>query len=58
MDREVEDVLALAAALPRARKETLPGRDHLAHLRAPGEVARVIADLADAVLGPGPGCVD
>jgi pimeloyl-ACP methyl ester carboxylesterase len=46
---------ALAAALPHARKVILPGRDHMAHMKAPGEVARVIADLTDAVLRQGPG---
>lgn len=36
---------ALAAALPNAERVTLPGRDHSAHLKAPDEVARVIADV-------------
>jgi pimeloyl-ACP methyl ester carboxylesterase len=41
---------ALAAAMPGAQKVTLARRDHSAHLRAPGEVARVIENLAGKVL--------
>jgi pimeloyl-ACP methyl ester carboxylesterase len=41
---------ALAAALPHAEKVVLAGRDHSAHLKAPGEVADVIEALAGRVL--------
>jgi pimeloyl-ACP methyl ester carboxylesterase len=43
---------ALAAALPRpASVVVLEGQGHMANLRAPGEVAEVIAAFADR-LGP------
>jgi pimeloyl-ACP methyl ester carboxylesterase len=48
---------ALAGALPHAERVVLPRQGHGAHLRAPGDVARVIASLADRVLlvgAPGP----
>jgi pimeloyl-ACP methyl ester carboxylesterase len=41
---------ALAAVMPAAEFVVLPGRDHLAHTRAPAQVARVVEDLADRVL--------
>ena len=41
---------ALAAVMPRAEKVTLARCDHSAHLKAPGEVARVIENLAGKVL--------
>lgn len=41
---------ALAAAIPHASKVILARRDHSAHLKAPGDVARVIETLASAVL--------
>jgi pimeloyl-ACP methyl ester carboxylesterase len=37
---------ALAAVMPNAEKIMLAGRDHLAHQKAPGEVADVIQTLA------------
>ncbi|QYC41967.1 Alpha/beta hydrolase family protein [Nonomuraea coxensis DSM 45129] len=43
---------ALAGVMPRAERVTLPGLDHGADLRKPGEVARVIRQLAEQVLGP------
>jgi pimeloyl-ACP methyl ester carboxylesterase len=43
---------ALAAVLPRVDSVViLPSQGHLANLRAPDEVARVIASFADRVLG-------
>jgi pimeloyl-ACP methyl ester carboxylesterase len=41
---------ALAAVIPDAEHIVLAGRDHMAHRKAPGEVARIIEDLADRVL--------
>jgi pimeloyl-ACP methyl ester carboxylesterase len=41
---------ALAGVLPDARTVILPGRDHQAQVKAPAEVARVIAELAGRVL--------
>jgi pimeloyl-ACP methyl ester carboxylesterase len=41
---------ALAAVMSNAVLVTLPRRDHFAHRKAPGEVARVIEDLARQVL--------
>jgi pimeloyl-ACP methyl ester carboxylesterase len=40
---------ALAAVMPHAERVTLPRRDHFAHRKAPGEVARVIAAFAQHV---------
>ena len=43
---------ALAAVLPRPDPlVVLPGQGHMANLRAPGEVARVVASFADRVTG-------
>jgi pimeloyl-ACP methyl ester carboxylesterase len=43
---------ALAAVLPRLDSVViLPRQGHLANLRAPGEVAQVIASFADRVMG-------
>jgi len=36
--------------MPNAEKIVLPGRDHLAHQKAPGEVAGVIEELAGKVM--------
>jgi pimeloyl-ACP methyl ester carboxylesterase len=41
---------ALAAVMPGSEKVILARRDHSAHLKAPGEVARVIETLAGKVL--------
>jgi pimeloyl-ACP methyl ester carboxylesterase len=41
---------ALAAVMPGSEKVILARRDHSAHLKAAGEVARVIETLADKVL--------
>jgi pimeloyl-ACP methyl ester carboxylesterase len=45
-----ERLEVLAATLPDARKVVLSHRDHSAHLKAPGEVAQVIENLAREVL--------
>jgi pimeloyl-ACP methyl ester carboxylesterase len=45
-----ERLEALAAVIPHAQTAVLVGRDHTAHLKAPGEVARVIETLAGKVL--------
>jgi pimeloyl-ACP methyl ester carboxylesterase len=42
---------ALAAAMPHAQRVVMPRRDHDAQVKAPGEVAAVIAALAGEVLG-------
>jgi pimeloyl-ACP methyl ester carboxylesterase len=42
---------ALAAALPNARRVSMPRRDHDAQVKAPGEVAEVIGGLAREVFG-------
>jgi len=36
--------------MPNAEKIVLPGRDHLAHQKSPGEVAGVIEELAGKVM--------
>ena len=41
---------ALAAVMPNAKKIVLARRDHLAHQKAPGEVAEVIQALACEVI--------
>jgi pimeloyl-ACP methyl ester carboxylesterase len=41
---------ALAAVMPNAEKIVLARRDHLAHQKAPGEVAEVIQALACKVI--------
>lgn len=46
-----ERIDALARTLPRAERVVLHRQGHGAHLRAPGDVARVIETLADKVLG-------
>ncbi|GLZ76558.1 hypothetical protein Afil01_13650 [Actinorhabdospora filicis] len=45
----IERLTAVRAAVPGATWVSLPGRDHGADLRAPGEVAAVIEALADRV---------
>ncbi|GGS05395.1 hydrolase [Streptomyces humidus] len=43
---------ALARVLPRVHRMTImPGQGHMANFRAPGDVARVVADFAEDVLG-------
>jgi pimeloyl-ACP methyl ester carboxylesterase len=53
-----QSLAALAAVMPHAEHVVLPGRDHMAHVKAPAEVARVVEDLADQVLRSRPPAAD